>query len=323
MRANPMWSYGVLFLALLKLPAVLAQNPPVEEEIEPAKPVFTLVEAGAEPRVELRYKYAVNVQVSFGLTIDQTAKQTLDGEETPEAAVPAMEFSLRCTTESVTPEGDAKVRCDQLQARPRIDPADEITGEPDPDADDANPLRGRSILAVVSDRGLVTSAGLLEANGTAADDAEGLAFLNRELEVLFAILPEEAIGEGAKWVVEMHSDDEGIFSNERHEYRLLSVKDGEIELEVKFTSIAPEQKWALPELPGQKATLRSLKSTAEGRMTIQLDHVLPVRVNLAGDTEMEVSMNVFGETMVLKQSLVTRIIGQRAESPSDSDSPER
>lgn len=268
------------------------------------QPNIKLVSAGAEPRAVLRLKPEVGAVQKAKVVIKM--KMGIAAPNMPEQmmAMPAMNLTATITTKTVNADGEATFNVV---------------------IDDATVSKDAGVLKEVAEsleqqfaavKGM-TMAGVVEPNfytrkidakipaGASAETKEsmqsmGKAFANQEF-----ILPDEAIGVGAKWEVKQKKKDEGMTIDEVIEHELVSI-DGDL-LVVKSTvsSSAANQKISNPMMPGSKVDLTKLTGSSKETATYSLSKLVPVKAEADEKTETIMSLNAGGkkQAMTMKQEM--------------------
>ena len=110
--------------------------------------------------------------------------------------------------------------------------------------------------------------------------AQSMQSMNENIERLAIPLPVEAVGVGAKWVVESESLIQSMVIAQRVEATVRSIEGDLVEYYVQVRQSA-EGGQVMENVPGQYVnTLESLKGTGSGTVVIDFGHVVPVRSNL-------------------------------------------
>lgn len=318
MRVNTKWLAVILFAMVLRIqqPGVFGQEPPAEERIDRSEPVFTLVDAGAEPRTTLRYSPTVGQAQIVTLSVSQTIRQTIDGEPEPEEPSPPTRQSMRFQVRQVLADGNFDVLCDRLNVE-----VHEIEGM---DRSEyaaarmvARRMNGRSMALVVDPRGHVCSAMLYNRDGSESKDAAELASVRSSLDQVCALLPDEPVGVGARWTVRSIDPEDGFTSVDLTEYRLVAVNGPRVTLDVMVTSSAEPQPMDIPELGDHKMMLESMKGGGNGRIEIHLDQLAPVLAEVAIDVDMKLSMEIFGDAWNIDQTVSVSISCSSEAAPDD------
>lgn len=312
------WLAVSLFAVVLPVqpPVASGQEPPAEEKIDRSEPVFTIVDAGAEPRTTLRYSPKVGQAQMVTMSVNQTIRQTIDGEPEPEEPSPPMQMSMRFQVRQVLADGNFDVVCDRLNVE-----LHEIEGMDRAEYAAARMvarrMNGRSMALVVDPRGHVCSATLYNRDGSENKDAAELASVRSTLDQVCALLPHEPVGMGARWTVRSIDPEDGFTSVDVTEYRLVAVNGPRVTLDVVVTSSAEPQPMDIPELGDHKMMLESMKGGGNGRIEIHLDQLAPVIAEIAIHVDMELSMEIFGEAWNIDQTVSVTISCSSEAAPDD------
>ncbi len=270
--------------------------PPTTVAINPdgAESVATLLDAGAEPRQELRFDYADGDTFAFDTEVSQAISQTINGVAGPDGApvlttlgqtgtvtVMGDAFVLESTTDSAigVVEGDAALTA-QVQA-----------------ALDA--VLGLVERRVVDPSGIVFEFELLNTDGmdpailgpaaTAGENGVALAF------------PLEAVGVGARWETVATLEVSGLSVEQVTAYEVLSIDGPIVELSVTSSQfVAPG---SAMDIPGAEATVEAW--SAEGRGTMTVDLTSPAALSeIAGEIDQTLLIVADGEEVEIIQKII-------------------
>jgi hypothetical protein len=226
-------------------------------EVEP--PGVELLDDGEEPRQELRLALEEGTEIPATLTFqEEVLSGEVEGEELPPQAG-VIELLLTVTEAD---EGQATISFAYEDLT--------IEGQAE---QEQNPLEGVEGELVLDDRSRLI--------GT-TPSAQGL----NQLPVA---LPEEEVGVGAVWEIRT----EQLFDlpvTEVMTVELLSLEDGEIEVEITTTTEGPEEPTPMPGgMEGAEVTLEELERDGSGQQRISLSEPFPIEATMATETMLLVS----------------------------------
>lgn len=288
-------------------------EPPVEtqpapraepERTTPPAPTFTLLEAGQEPRRELRYELPESATQELTLVMQMSSRVSMDGAEMPANELPPLE--LRLSINAAPADGGAyEIRGELVEAKLRKEEGNE---EAEMFAQMLNQalseMAGLKTVTRMDKRGIIRSSRIEPPEGLSPQFAMMAKEMENPMTQTGIHLPEEAVGEGAKWRVQVPMENQGVTIQQTIEYELTSL-DGDIaEVQMKLTQSAEGQKMDAAELKSMsgegtgsaRVNLRrpaALQSQAE--MTSRLELVL------AESREQEVV-----QTVTMKSSLASQ-----------------
>ncbi len=269
-------------------PAPKKQPPKLEKSTSTAKSQIKLLDAGAEPKKALRLHPQANdkqtVVVTAKLNMDLPAMGTNGPPKLPTITIPA-----DVTVEKIAPNGDITFDLtlgeggfgsDGTLPPPALEGAKKTFGS----------LKGLAVTMVMSSHGSGRVIGIKAPPGAAADFNQGIAKAQEAIATMhnstpMMALPEEAIGQGAKWEVKNAMVTNGMTIDQTADYQLVSV-DGD------HISVSKTLDFAMhgtPEMPkNQNATPMAMPAMEiSGRLTgtsaLDLSKLLPLQANWEGD----------------------------------------
>lgn len=281
------------------VPFCVAQDAPAEQEApaeqDPKKdPQVELLDAGNEPRQELRFRPTKgSVQkVTFIMQMDMTT--SVNGQAIPGAKLPSQKFTLETTVRDVSPEGDVTMDFKYTDVGLIDDPAN---SSPVAELIEKNlkPLIGASGTAVVTSRGITKSNQFNVPEKMDPLIKATLDSMKDSLNRLSSPLPAEAVGVGGKWKVtqEMSVSGMTLVQEATHEVEQLDAQGAT--MKVDMTQRADAQEMKAPGLPaGAKMSLESLETTGLGHSSISLASVLPLKMDMKVDSNMKMKMSLGG-----------------------------
>ncbi len=223
-----------------------------------------LLNAGAEPKKPLRYKFDKGNNESFIFELKMVPTIEVNGKKEKPPTAPSLKFAFTAVPLDINPEGSAGVEW----AISRID----IAAPPgDKSATDLRqawePLKGPFGKSIVTSRGITQHHKFQPKEAVEGSDAI-VDQLARTLADLTVPLPEEPVGKGAKWKRKYRVPSIQIELVEEQTYELIEEKDDTIRVESKVTETAPRQEVAGP---GGNAKLIIEKYEGSGKVTSLVD----------------------------------------------------
>lgn len=251
-----------------------------------ARPTVTLLEAGAQPRRELRVRPVAGSSQRAKLTMRVSNEQSLGDMKMPRQEMPVMYFVMELAVKDVQPNGDFAYDFQY------VDAGVELGG--------ANPQLGNVMqptlksMIGLSGRASFTSTGMVkEATLEAPDDANHMVKqqvegMKHSLHQVSAPFPQEAVGVGGKWRVSMPIVTNGISLQQTVVYTLRSIEGDSITIDAGVKQHADEQDVNPVGAPRGLLRLNSLDSTGEGWLTLDLTRCFPIRsmIKMTTDTDM-------------------------------------
>ncbi len=309
---RPGRSFRVLSLACgLLCGLAVAQDPPAAPPVEPAPPpaqaeakklTVTLLDAGAEPRRTLRYVAHVGQKGTLNVSMRMAMAMSMDGEEMQQQTLPQFRFTIVGEVKEIATNGDIHSRMEYTDVKvidePGVDPM--MLGMME---EMCAGVTGMTAACIATSRGETVSVKYENNQDLDPRIAEQLTDLPRMLAQFGAILPEESVGQGARWRLPGPIDSGGMVINTSTDFTLAALSDTEMSLESTATQTADPQDVPIPDMPGQSLRLKSLKSDGGGKMRVRFDRPLGVEGEVKTETTVEMSFDLFGEDGTMKQRM--------------------
>ena len=313
-------------VAVLCLAALVAASPARAEEppapaappAAPAAPVaapqagepkITLLEPGAEPRTKLRYAFAMGEPQRTAMRMEISQDIEVDGQKTPAPGLPSLGMAVKSTVEAVHADGSATVLWEISDMK--VEAGDGVPAENLKEMEEMFAQMRFKVRSEMTVRGYMHSSRIelpSDVTGPVKQVLEQMAEQMKDsIGETAALLPEEAVGTGASWKVELSKKTpQGVQVHASPIATVTSLADGKASIESKVTMDGPEQDFALPNLPaGKPAHLHSMSGGGTAKITFDPKMVLP-------DTEMTIQMDMKMSmdpgngttlTMVIKQTI--------------------
>jgi hypothetical protein len=250
------------------------------------QPSVTLVEAGIEPRRELRLQLEEGDTQTATMTMRMKMGMTVNGKETPAQDLPAMTMGLRVEVSEVSDdgtiaatfsygdvgaEGDGKVAREMAKALAAL-----------------NGLGGTMRL---SPRGEYIDGDLDLPAGLPRTLAATLRSMKDQMKNFAAPLPAEAVGEGARWTVVTSGEINGIKAETHYGYELVRFTEDGAELRVTLEQEAESQSIDLPGVPRSvNAFVESFSMKGAGHSTVGFGQLLPVSSTMVASGRSRMTM---------------------------------
>jgi hypothetical protein len=320
---NPLFAPKTVAYRLNEVSDILDTRPPVKEDATPAakpkpkpeaessapgsKSSVKLIDAGAEPRSVLR----LHVQPGEKQTAIMTMKMNMEmpgmggagaGAKAPK--LPAMTIPTDFTVQSVAPNGDITYTA--------------VVGEPGIQADPGTTPQVAEAMkqALAKIKGL-TSTGIISSRGVskrvemkAPADADpqlrqSLDQMKEAMANLAVPVPDEAVGAGAKWEVQVPVKTQGMTIEQTATYQLVSVAGDHVNASVALVQNAANQKIQNPGMAGAQMNLIQLTGKGTGNITADLSKLVPAQASIDMHMEMnsELTMGTKKQPIALKMDI--------------------
>jgi hypothetical protein len=249
-----------------------------------------LLDAGAEPRRELRFRPAVNSQQTMTMTMGMSMDMSMGEMTMPKMALPKVMLTIDLNVTAVDRSGDIHYTFaySDIQAI-----ADKDTP---PEAFAAMQKGFKSLVGykgdiVVSDMGTVKSTKLIAPKNVDPMLKQTLEQLGKSMEQVSTPFPTQMLGVGAKWRVTNSAKVSNIQMNQSSSYEVLKMDDLGITIQAKINQSAPSQNFQIPGMDKKtKVKIKSIASTGEGRYVLRFDSILPVEGRLLLNTDSNMSV---------------------------------
>jgi hypothetical protein len=293
----------VVFAQPTGTPAAPAATPAPAKAAEKAGEV-KLVEAGAEPRRQLRYKAVKGDKFGFEMRMKMSMSTKMDGNEMPSPAMPTMVMGGNAEIVEVAPGGNATMRF--VYAEGKLADTEGVMEQvvAAMEAPMAQ-LKGISGEFVFSPRGECVSGSFKVPEDADAMVKQTLDGMNKSMQQLTVPLPEEAVGKGAKWTCERLQDTNGVKVNAHYTQELTELMDKGFTAKMGIKGDAPEQT-----VQGMK--LESMKMLGDGTMRVDFARMMPVDCRVA--STVDTTMSVPGQGKITMSMLMTMSMKQTEPS---------
>jgi hypothetical protein len=280
-------------------------------------PTVELLSPGAEPRRALRYALTPGARERVVIELDMELAMALADAPSPPVQLPRMQMVLDLDIEELASEeaadGVARYTFELSEARTLA-------------SDGVDPTVLRAI-----EQGLVQTIGT---RGSAVVDARGVSRDTRidipagappetrqmmettaqQMEQLASPLPAEPVGEGARWEITQHLEQNGISIVQTSVMTLASLDGQTGRLEASIRQEAEPQVVQMPgAMAGARAELLELRSRGEGIIDFDLARLMPVRGEMRSESETRLQLDVGGgeaQPMTMHMELGLSLAGQ-------------
>jgi hypothetical protein len=279
-------------ISAAKMPAIAADSPATAPSTA-ATPVTSKLEvlnAGVEPRRELRFRPAVKSKQTMTMTMGMSMGMSMGEMTMPKMALPTVKLKIELNVTSVDPSGDIHYTFaySDIQAIADKDTLPESLA-----------AMQKSFKSLVGYKGdiVVTNMGKLKSKNMSIPKnidpvlKKTLEQLSKSMEQVSTPLPTQMLGVGAKWQVTNSANVSNIQMNQSASYELVKMDDRGITIRTKINQSAPPQSFQVPGMDAKtKVKLNSLTSTGEGRYVLRFDSLLPVEGRLLLNTDSNMSV---------------------------------
>lgn len=249
-----------------------------------------LLNAGAEPRQQLRFTPPANAKQTAQLTMAMDMEMTVGGQTQRKLKSPPIQLTMESQVTKVDANGDAHVNFSYSDANVVAN------GNIPPEVADAmrsqlQKLVGVGGSMVVDTQGNTKQVDLNLPDTLDPNTKQMVAQMAGSLKQISSPVPVEAVGVGAKWQVPTSVMTNGMTVNQTATYELVDLKDNVATMQVSIKQQADAQKIAPPGLPADASMdLKSLDTQGNGKVTRALNQIMPISSTVAvrSNTEMSV-----------------------------------
>ncbi len=257
-----------------------------------------LLEAGAEPRTELRLHprpgdkqtAVMSMKLALETTIGEMPSQTIK--------LPAISMTSETTVKGVSDQGDITFE----MVISKADLAEEPGAMPqlvDPIKAALASLKGLSGTGTVSSRGLGKGMDFKLPADASPQTRQLIEQMKEAFDSLVISLPAEPVGPGAKWEARMQFKSQGATIDQTATYQLASLEDERLVVKTTIAQRAANQTIETAALPGLKLKLTKMTGTGTGSTSVVLTQLLPAERTLDLHTEQAVTMDAGGQPQPL------------------------
>lgn len=243
-----------------------AEDEAVEEVVPAASGEVVLLDAGAEPRQELRYTLTEGTEI-LSIAQSSSQSQSVDGELFAGGGPPIGTVVDSLVTRTL--DGDLFVLESEITSAAAAEGTDPTTTALLEDA--FAPSLGLTTISTVDDRGVVVEAESGKTGDPTVDE------LVASLEGATNPFPTEAVGIGATWQVEIEQNALGLNVTNRATSVLREFTDGGVIIDVTIEQISNDLGNEVDLGGGIFVTVESWDISGSGFVEVAFDQVSPIR----------------------------------------------
>jgi hypothetical protein len=261
---------------------------PAAETVNSAK--LQLLEAGAEPRRQLKFRPAANTKQTMTMTMGMSMEMIMGESPLPKTPIPKVVMKIDVAVGKIEPSGDINYTFSygDIKAIGDKDTPPELLAAMQKSLKNMMGVTGN---VVMSSTGQVKSQNLVLPKTIDPLMKQTLEQLNQSMEQLSTRLPSELVGVGAKWQTTNSLQMTGIQFNQSSTYEIVEINDRGMTIKTKINQSSPQQDIAIPGAEkGVKARINSLTSNGEGRYVVLFESLLPIEGQLSTTTNSNMSI---------------------------------
>lgn len=266
-----------------------------------------LLEPGAEPRRELRFKPQIGDKQVLKFTTKMATETFLGDKPMPAFKIPAIMVPMSLTVTGVAENGD--ISYDVSLAEPSL--AEEPGSSPEMLKMMKSALSGLKGLmgsGKLSSRGVAISFNFKSA-GNDAQSKQMLAQMHDSMANISLMVPEQPVGQGAKWEINRPIKSQGVAITQISTYELLSMEGDQLTLKTTVKQTAGRQKAQLPNMAGGQAEVIKMTGAGSGEIAGSLAQAFPSKALASIQSELEMSVTTAGQSqgVVVKTDIQTTL----------------
>jgi hypothetical protein len=284
----------------------------------PPPPTVELLSPGDEPRRELRYVFEPGTRERVTVELDMEMVLELADAPSPPVQLPRMQMVLDLAIEELA-EGERAAADDAVRYTFELSEASALAS----DGVDPTVLRaveqglaqtvGTRGSAVVDARGFNRETRIDIPAGAPPETRQMMETTAQQMEQLASPLPAEPVGEGARWEVVQHLEQNGMAIVQTSVVTLLSIDGRRGRLETTIRQDAEPQVVDMPgAMAGATAELLELRSRGEGAIDFDLGRLMPLRGEMRSESQSRMQLDVGGgepQSMTMHMELGVTIEG--------------
>jgi hypothetical protein len=249
-----------------------------------------LINAGTEPKQQLRFTPGANTKQTLQMTMDMDMAMSVGGQTQPAFDSPPIKMTMESEVKKVDANGDIHTDFSYSDA--------DVVAAKNTQPQLVNAMRAQ-VKKLVGLRGsmIVDNQGnTKQANFNAPETLDPntkkmVEQMVTSLKQLPSPVPSEAVGVGAKWKIPNSVTANGMTMNQSSTYELVDIKDNVASLQVSMEQQAGTQKinpQGLP--PGASIDLKSMNSQGNGKLKLALNQVMPISSTMSMRSKSQMSV---------------------------------
>ena len=235
------------------------------------------------------------------MTMKMAMGMKMGEAETP-MKLPVMNMTMEATVKSVAPNGDITYESVMSDVGVGEDP-DVLPAVADAMKSALATVKGVTSTGVITSRGINKGVTVKIPEGADPQMKQVMEQMKESFNQISAPLPEEPVGNGAKWQTKMPIKSQGMTINQTASNELAAIEEDKITTKFTLAQTAANQKIQNPAMPGVTVDLAKLASNGKGESSIDLGKVLPAAATLDMHSEMTMAMNTGGQKQNMDMKL--------------------
>ncbi|MCC6620309.1 MAG: hypothetical protein IT385_03595 [Deltaproteobacteria bacterium] len=284
---------------------------PAPAPVSPEPVTTKVLEAGADPKIELVLKPTAGTTQTALMTMTMEMQMNVAGQDVP-MKLPPMKMGMSTTVDEVRDGGDVAFtfKVDSADVGEAADVMPQVVEAMKAAIGKVVGMGGKS---VIDPHGTVKEASFQLPADAPPEMKQVVDSFQQSLNQMSIPFPAEAIGVGAKWQTTTKLEQQGMKVDQVATYEIVSIEGSVVKLKFSMQHTAPPQAMALPQMPaGMSAKLNEFSGSGMGEATIDLSKVLPTATNAKNTMSMSMSVDQGGQKqdMALKMNLEVVLEGK-------------
>jgi hypothetical protein len=268
-------------LEKLNRPPVLDTPPPNTNSTPALRPSaggkieLSLLTPGAEPRTEMRLRAVPETRQDVRMGV--VAKMEFVGAE-KQQTIPTRQVNLQAAVRSKEVKDAGVTSFEVILSAARMQADGDIPPEVlDKENSTFQMMTGAVFAATIDGRYLTREATVSAPPGATREIRSGLEEMKDAFTETDLILPEEAIGIGARWQVRQSKITNGLTVNKLVVHELVAVADSVLTIKSTGTETSTKQKAPASLFPGLKADQVEYRGSSLEDVTLDLTKIMPIK----------------------------------------------
>ena len=249
-----------------------------------------LINAGTEPKQQLRFTPGANTKQTLQMTMDMDMAMSVGGQTQPAFDSPPIKMTMESQVKKVDANGD-------IHTDFSYSGADVVAAKNTPPElvnamrSQVKKLVGLRGSMIVDNQGNTKQANFNTPEALDPNTKKMVEQMVTSLKQLSSPVPSEAVGVGAKWKIPHSVTANGMTMNQNSTYELVDLKDNVASLQVSMEQQAGTQKinpQGLP--PGASIDLKSMNSQGNGKLKLALNQVMPISSTMSMRSKSQMSV---------------------------------
>lgn len=234
-----------------------------------------LISAGRSPFLKPRWKFSPGQSQDAEFSSQFTIRTTVGIQPMPETVSPPVTFAIRLETKEVSADGTAQLAFEVIDAK--VQSSATVSAErASALQSSATAMIGIAGTYVADSLGRMRDVEFADSAAKSAADPNLLTTLDRHIASTVLPLPEDKIGQGAKWTYADSLQEGGATVRQVSTFEITKLSEHELHARVSTQRHGEKQTITMPGgTPDQSYELIALDSDGTGRAEMQLDALAP------------------------------------------------